>query len=109
MASSGAKTGAYEPLLSGTIDTATTGTLSANTAALISASAGNVSRALSTNSPLGAWIVVGKSDSGANTVTATGKINGIAAQSVVCSYVGETAELQSDGNGGWILVQAPPS
>lgn len=88
--------------LSGAIDSATSGTLVANTAALISASAGNVTRALPTGSPLDAKIVIGKSDSSTGTVTATGKINDISSSSVVCTVPGETVTLLCDGTGGWI-------
>lgn len=90
--------------LSGSPDTATSGTLNADEFAWISAASGNVSRALPTGIPLGHFVILGKSDTGAHTVTATGTINGVGSQSAMCAVVGETAGLMSDGSGGWLLL-----
>jgi hypothetical protein len=76
-------------------------TLAVNQHTPVDATAGPVSMALPTGAAQGDEISCEKYDSTANTVTITGNIRGVAAQSVTLALAKETIGLRADSSGSW--------
>lgn len=79
----------------------TSGALAVNAQSYCNAGGGNLTMTLPTGQAGGSRIIVTKSESSANTVTVTGSIQGVAAQSYILSLIGQTVEFVADSSGSW--------
>lgn len=82
-------------------DTATTGTLSINVQNFVSAAGGNVARALPATAPEYTTVTLTKADNSANTVSATGSIKGVGAQTLSLRTLDESVTFIADASNSW--------